>query len=321
MDVREGLLVAAQNALAQCMKVKQGESVLIVANPDTRSIAESLFLKGKELGCDPYIVIYPAGKVNGEEPPPLIGEMMNLADVVLAPTSVSISHTDARRNACANGRTRIATLPGITEDVFERGLGSDYDEIAALCRRLFEPLDKGKIAVVTTPGGTDVEVEIGNGAEICDGNISALGAFSNLPDGETLVAPTSANGIIVADRCGALITEPTRITVKDGYIVDIEENESGRRFRDLIDKTKASDGNNNAEFIAEFAIGTNKKAKVTGVVLEDEKVYGTCHIAFGDNTSFPGGKNPAGWHMDVILFKPTVTIDGKVIQKDGEIVI
>jgi leucyl aminopeptidase (aminopeptidase T) len=247
--------------------------------------------------------------------------MMKQVDVVMAPTTYSISHTDARRNANANGHTRIATLPGITEEVFERGLGSDYDEIAELCQRIFTPLHKGKTAHVTTPNGTDVEIDIDNDAEVCDGNISAEAAFSNLPDGETLVAPRNANGVIVADYCGSLITEPTKITVKDGYVVDIEDNESGRRFKEVLEKTKKSDGNDNAGFIAEFAIGTNKKAKVTGVVLEDEKVYGTCHIAFGDNTSYPGGNNPAGWHMDVILFKPTVTVDGEVIQKDGEIVV
>jgi len=321
MKITDGMLKAAHNALAQCMKVKEAESVLIVSNHEKQTVADALFQAAKNLNTEPYLLFYPAGKVNGEEPPALVGEMMKKADVVIAPTVVSVSHTDARRNACANGHTRIATLPGITDEIFERGLGSDYEEIAKLCRDIYDPLQNGKKARVTTAGGMDVELDIPNGAVICDGDISAPGSFSNLPDGEVLVAPTSANGVIVADRCANLITEPTRITVKDGYIVDIEDNESGRRFREMIEKTKIKDGNNNAEFIAEFAIGTNKKAKVTGVVLEDEKVYGTCHIAFGDNTSYPGGKNPSNWHMDVIIFKPTVHIDGQLIQQDGEIVV
>ncbi len=321
MKPSDAMLQAAHNALAQCMKVKEGESVLIVSNHEKQSVADALFQAAIDLKTDPYLLIYPAGKVNGEEPPALVGEMMKKADVVIAPTVVSISHTDARRNACANGHTRISTLPGITEEIFERGLGSDYDEIAALCRSIYGPLHEGRKARVTAPNGTDVEIDMPDGAVVCDGDISAPGAFSNLPDGEVLVAPTSANGVIVADRCARLITEPTRITVKDGFIVDIEDNESGRRFREMIEKTRAKDGNNNAAFIAEFAIGTNKKAKVTGVVLEDEKVYGTCHIAFGDNTSYPGGKNPSNWHMDVIIFKPTVSIDGRIIQQDGEIVV
>lgn len=321
MEVKKELLNAAHNALAQCMKVKEGESVLIISNPSKQSIADALLQAAKELKTEPYLMMYPEGKVNGEEPPALVGKMMAEADVVICPTHVSVSHTNARRNACANGRTRIATLPGITEEVFERGLGSDYDEIADLCARVAVPMEKGQMAHVTTPSGTDIAIEMKNGADICDGNISSKGAFSNLPDGEVLVAPTNANGVIVVDRCANLILEPTKITVKDGFIVDIEQNESGKKFQEVINKTKAIDGNNNANYIAEFAIGTNKKAKVTGVILEDEKVYGTCHIAFGDNTSYPGGTNASNWHMDVILFKPTITIDGEVIQKNGDLLL
>lgn len=321
MNPKQELLQPAYNALAQCMGVKQGEKVLIVSNHEKLSMADALFQQAKELGADPSILLYPAGKVNGEEPPAMIAEAMKLADVVLAPTVVSISHTDARRTASANGHTRIATLPGITEEVFIRGLGSDYNQIADTCERVRKELEPGKVARVTTPSGTDLEIDIDNEAVASDGNISKPGAFSNLPDGESEVAPRSADGIMVVDRCGDIITEPTKIVFKDGYIIEIEQNESGLRFQNLLEDTAKQDGNNNCYFIAEFAIGTNPTAKVTGVILEDEKVLGTCHIAVGDNTSYPGGNNPSMLHLDVILFKPTISIDGKTIQKDGELLI
>lgn len=321
MNVKKELLKPAHNALAQCMKVKEGEKVLIVTNHEKQSMADALFHEAKELGADPTIMLYPAGKINGEEPPPLVGELMKHADVVLAPTVVSISHTDARRAASANGHTRISTLPGITEEIFIRGLGADYDEIADICKRVFAVLDAGKVAHVTTPSGTDLTIDIDNPGMISDGNISTPGAFSNLPDGESELAPRTANGVMVVDRCANIITEPTRIVFKDGYLKEIEDNESGKRFRALLNQAMEADGNNNAEFIAEFAIGTNPTAKVTGVILEDEKVLGTCHVAFGDNTSYPGGGNSSTLHIDVILFKPTIEIDGKVIQKDGELLV
>lgn len=320
-EIKEELLKPAHNALAQCMKVKEGETVLIVTNHEKQSIADALFHEAKKLGADPSILLYPAGKINGEEPPKMVAEAMKVADVVLAPTVVSISHTDARRTASANGHTRISTLPGITEEIFVRGLSADYNEIAAISKRIYEYLNAGKKAHVTTPSGTDLELDIDNDGMISDGNISAPGAFSNLPDGESELAPKTANGVMVIDRCGNIVTEPTKVVWKDGYAVEIEDNESGKRFKKVLDEAAAADGNNNAYFIAEFAIGTNPTAKVTGVILEDEKVLGTCHIAFGDNTSYPGGENSSTLHLDVILFKPTVTIDGKVIQKDGELLI
>ena len=71
--------------------------------------------------------------------------------------------------------------------------------------------------------------------------------------------------------------------------------------------------------VAELGIGTNEKALLCGNTLEDEKVYGTVHIAFGTNTSF-GGKNKADCHMDGIILKPTLYLDGKKIIADGEFV-
>jgi leucyl aminopeptidase (aminopeptidase T) len=55
-----------------------------------------------------------------------------------------------------------------------------------------------------------------------------------------------------------------------------------------------------------------------GNVLEDEKVLGTCHIAFGDNSTF-GGKVRAGIHVDGILLRPTIKLDGKILMKNGQL--
>ena len=73
----------------------------------------------------------------------------------------------------------------------------------------------------------------------------------------------------------------------------------------------------NARNVAELGVGTNKQATLTGNVLEDEKVFGTVHIAFGDNSSM-GGKVSVESHLDGILLKPTLIIDGDTIIKDGE---
>jgi leucyl aminopeptidase (aminopeptidase T) len=95
-------------------------------------------------------------------------------------------------------------------------------------------------------------------------------------------------------------------------------NESGKRFKEILEFAEQKDENKNAYFIAEFAIGTNPKAKVIGNVLEDEKVLGTAHIAVGDNTSYPGGKNYSILHQDGIMFSPTIELDGMVIMRDGK---
>lgn len=311
---------AATTALTQCLNVKPGEKLLIVTNPEYERLGQALFDAGEKLGAKTALVYYPKGKMNGEEPPDLIAGVMAKSDVVVAPTVMSITHTDARRRACRAG-ARVATMPGITEEFFVRGLSADHTELVSLTDQVYRILDKAKVARVTSPSGCDLILDIRNRAKVSDGNLKEKGSFSNLPTGETELAPRNAKGILVVDRCADYITEPTQLKIENGHIVKYDSNASGRRFKRLIESAMKVDGDDNASFIAEFAIGTNRKAKITGVILEDEKVYGTCHVAFGDNTSYHGGRNPSTLHMDVIVFKPTIELDGHAIMKNGKLTL
>jgi len=75
-----------------------------------------------------------------------------------------------------------------------------------------------------------------------------------------------------------------------------------------------------ARNIAEFGIGTNDSAKLSGVLLEDEKVMGTIHIAVGNNVSMGGSVN-VPIHLDGVVKKPTVWMDGKLLMKDGKLLV
>jgi leucyl aminopeptidase (aminopeptidase T) len=317
MMIQSKLIKAASTVMYQCMDVKSNERLLIVSNIETTEIAQALFTVGLGIVSDCRWIVYPTGKINGEEPPDWVAEALKNVDVVVAPTQKSISHTHARREACDRYKTRIATLPGITKDSFIRGLSADYNEIARISERVYHALASHKLAKITSPSGTCLTVELGNQPVQSIGQITKPGSFSNLPDGESELAPKNANGELVVDRCGATITEPTRITIKDGYITDIEKTESGIRFEQMIKQSEEQDGNSNARFIAEFAIGTNPNARITGNLLEDEKVLGTCHVAFGDNTSYPGGTNNSILHVDTIVISPTIVMDDKTIVENG----
>lgn len=52
--------------------------------------------------------------------------------------------------------------------------------------------------------------------------------------------------------------------------------------------------------------------------MEDEKVYGTIHVAFGSNNTF-GGTISAGVHIDGVVNKPDVFIDDEQIMHQGNI--
>ena len=72
--------------------------------------------------------------------------------------------------------------------------------------------------------------------------------------------------------------------------------------------------------IAELGIGTNERAKLTGEILEDEKILGTCHVAFGASAAI-GGTVQVPVHLDCVVMKPTVELDGEAIVGNGKLLV
>jgi leucyl aminopeptidase (aminopeptidase T) len=66
-------------------------------------------------------------------------------------------------------------------------------------------------------------------------------------------------------------------------------------------------------------LGLNDRAVLSGLVLEDEKVLGTVHIALGDNSTF-GGTVEVPSHLDGVLLNPTLWLDGKKILEQGRLI-
>jgi leucyl aminopeptidase (aminopeptidase T) len=54
---------------------------------------------------------------------------------------------------------------------------------------------------------------------------------------------------------------------------------------------------------AELGVGTNDRATLTGNTLEDEKILGTAHIAFGASAGVGGTVTVPG-HEDVVVLEP-----------------
>lgn len=319
MKISEELLSASLVAVRDCMGVSEGEKVLVVTDEKLRTIGFALREASLRLTPEVLLVEMVARRSNGEEPPPPVATLMTLVDVVLCPTSKSLTHTDSRRAASAAG-VRIATLPGVTEEIMVRCMNADYQQIAARTHKLCEMLEKTSAVRVTAPAGTDVTLPIaGRHAHASSGVFREKGQFGNLPTGEAYLAPLEgkSEGIVVVDGSMAgvgMVTEPIRIRIEDGYAVEITGGKEAASLEALL----APHGKD-AYTVAEFGIGTNDKAILTGIILEDEKVMGTIHIAFGDNKSMGGSVRVAS-HLDGLVKRPTVWFDDQKIMEDGKFV-
>jgi leucyl aminopeptidase (aminopeptidase T) len=307
------LRAPAETALRQCMGLQDGESCLIVTDDERRPIGEALYEVAREITDDASIFQYPPGEQHGEEPPGAVAAAMVEPDVLLAPTSKSLSHTRARSAATEAG-VRAATLPGITEDVFVTGLDADYEAIEAHCAAVLDAVEDAEEIRITAPAGTDITVRPGDRAWREDtGIVHEDGAFSNLPAGEVFVSPESADGRVVVDGTmmpHGLLGEGQTVAfeVEDGQVTHIEDD----ALREQVE-TAAEEVGDAAYNLAELGIGTNVGvAELVGSVLLDEKAGGTVHLAIGDDASI-GGDTEAPIHQDGIVRNPTVYADGEEV--------
>jgi aminopeptidase len=320
MNISPALLSAARIAVRDCMGTKAGERLLVVTDEPLRTIGYALWQAAKDIGAEAMLVEMLPRKTNGEEPPREIAELMKMVDVVLCPTSKSLTHTDSRRAASEKG-TRVATLPGVTEEIMVRCMNADYHQIAARTFRLCDEMEKTSVVRVTAPGGTDITMPIkGRKAHASSGLFREKGLWGNLPTGESYLAPVEgeSQGVVVVDGSMAgvgMIRVPIRITVKNGYATDITGGDEAERLLKLLEPH-----GNDARTVAEFGIGTNDKAILTGLIIEDEKVMGTIHIAFGDNKSMGGSVRVAS-HLDGLIKNPTVWFDDRKIMESGKLLV
>lgn len=310
------LIEISKRILTDCMGLKKGETLLVITDTLKLDIGIALYQAGFELGCESLLMSMGVRTVSGEEPPPAVADAMLAADVIVCPTEESLTHTNAKIAAVEKG-ARVGTMPGITRDMFTQGaITADFKKVEERTLELTKMLTEADEAVIEKDGLVMKLSLAGRKGVPSTGVYKEKGSSGNLPSGEAYIAPLEScvNGETIID--GSMVgigtlTEPLRVSVKNGQLQTLSG--AGAELLDIL-FAKPENG-----VVAELGIGTNENALLCGNTLEDEKVYGTVHIAFGTNISF-GGKNKADCHMDGIILKPTLYLDGKKIISDGEFV-
>lgn len=307
-----------EKILKDCLDIKPSESILVVTDTEIENIGKAILQKAIEMDLEAIMIIMKPTGVHGGEPPIAVSEAMKKCDIIVCPTKYSLTHTQARKIACEHG-ARVVTMPGITEEMFLKGaMTADYRQVASLTNKIADILTKGERARIEKDD-TILEMSLkGREAISSNGQYYEPGSHGNLPTGEAYIAPVegTANGEIIIDGSIAsigLLKEPLKVKIEDGYAVDFI-GQDAERLKDILGKKKE------ARNIAELGIGTNPQACLIGNVLEDEKIYGTVHIAFGDNSTF-GGSIQAGIHIDGIILNPKLYIDNSLIVDEGKFLI
>lgn len=312
---------AAFHTLSDCLGVKPGEQIAVVTDTETTDIGTALFEQALEMEAEAVLLTMKPREASGQEPPPAVAAAMRECDVYVLATKRSLSHTQARRGAKEAG-ARGASMPGVTEDMMLRTMPVDYNVIAERSLSLADKLKVVKSLHITTESGTDITLNVSGVEWAADtGLYLEPGAFGNLPAGETCagVVWEGSSGYVVFDGSFAdigILSEPINIEFGEGVAHSIGGGSEAERLVEILDQAGPE-----AYKLAEIGIGTHHTAKITGKVLEDEKVMGTIHLALGNDLGF-GGSNDIPLHLDGVIDKPTIVTDKDVIiMKDGELLV
>jgi leucyl aminopeptidase (aminopeptidase T) len=325
LDVTEarGLADGAEILIHTCARVRPEERVVIVTDPDRRSIAQALASAAEAAEALPSLVVPPPRTIDNEEPPSAVAAALANADVVFLPVSLALAHTSAVREAIAQG-ARVVSMTAFTRRMMrEGGLFTDFVARRPVCRGLAKRLTEGARLRVTAPGGTDLTMSL----EGCTGNSHACildgPGFTAVPNIEANVAPAqgSAEGVFVVDGSipyygVGVITDPVTFGIEAGFVRSIEGGDQAA----LLDQLLAEQDDPWVYNVAQFAFGLNPDCTdFTGEMLNDEGVDGTVHLGVGTSANL-GGDVTAKTHFDAIIRAPTVWIDDEVVVEDGAVV-
>lgn len=264
----------AQTVISTVCKVKKGEKVLIVSNPESAVMAQELYTAAIEAGGEPTLIYQPAKKAMDNAEPAVLYALKSKPDVFL-----SISHVKLGKDpeAAANpyktddGQTydhifdyllngvktmRAVWTPGLTVDMFNRTVNINYEELCERCKILSKKYEGVTSVHVTAPGGTDIVVPVeGRKAFDDNGDFSKPGTGGNIPAGEVFISPvvgdpkvsgSGCNGKIVFDGSmtfgdgDAILETPIECTVVNGFVSKIEGKEEAKRLLKVVENAETT---------------------------------------------------------------------------------
>jgi len=328
-DITKLLKNSSQTVVCTCLDIRRADNVLIVCDPTTGEIGQSLHEAAIERTDRVLLIVMPKGRHHGDEPPTPVANLMRQQSVIIAPTRYSLTHTKAIRQALKDG-ARVATMPGMNVEMFTKGgISADFTEIKRKISDLSPLFRRKRIVNVKSDNGTDVTFEVNWREWKMDDNgiCNRPKMLTNLPAGKVFVLPreNSMNGTIVIDGSweSNLVDEPVTFTIEDGLVIDVKGGAIAASIRQEFGEAARRQNTKyreNVWTVAEFGFGMNPMARLLGNVLEDEKRLGTCYFAVGDNTSL-GGSAAVGIHIPGVLKNASVWLDDTPIIENGKMLV
>lgn len=211
-------------------------------------------------------------------------------------------------------RLRVGSMPGAQKFMENTGLAADYREIADKCNSLISILENAIGAEVLFSTGHQCYFDLTENKFYGDDGMlhpetgGTEKSTSNLPAGEVYTVPNEKPGSLTKGELPfSEGKEKGVFVISENKIIEVQGDSP--ETSELRSKMEKDPGWCN---IAEFAIGVNNKATVTGNILQDEKAG--FHWAFGLSEHLGGITG-----QDKFKFPENVIHRDFVYAKDNEI--
>ena len=328
MERKNKLIQSAQLITDVCLEVAPGEDVLCIADDkESMEVMTLVAEESRKKGANASVVMIGLREQRYHEPPRSIVRAMVEADTVLNMVFGSLIHTNARKDACKAG-VKFATVGGVTKKYLSRlNLTAEaLLEVRALTEKIAQLLTSASSARLTTKAGTDLvmSLEARNGVALVP--FGKRGTFCVVPHyAEAACAPIedSVEGVAVVDgtmvggtNFEGPVEEPFRVYFEKGRIVNISDGKDANRLKNILVKSGQE-----ARTFAELGVNSNHKIpkQLTGT-RADNAIAGNVHIGLGRNDHI-GGNSKGETHLDVLVTRATLLLDGSPILENGRLKI
>lgn len=335
--------------ISKIYKLKKGDNVLIWCDTGFSShraspmMGKTFYEYFKKFGCNVSLIVGKANKYPHFAPDKINSAVFSLSKndlfVSLGSGQAIYLHKNKKRIITRElmdelGFKMVATngLMSLTEEnisKFFNAFSHNEKEVKKLNEKIIKAMKKTNNVYITCPFGSSLSFELQKNRKPISNYGNWKEYSTNFPVGEAYVAPKewTANGIVFVKSSKVLgetilNKKPVEYIISNGILVStsLKKLNSGL---DQLEKFNKNLGKKSFSYVrnfAEFAIGTNKKASLIGVMICDEKAYGTCHFGVGANIHF-GGKIECSGHSDHVIEKPTIWFDGKIIMDKGKLLL
>ncbi len=325
----ERMIKSARRAMVNVLELDPDDRVLVVQDPRCEKCSRAFFEAARAEGCETTAYVLPEEGRPLKTMPEGMAAVLEGHDVVINVMSGASDEVPFRiewLNLIEERGLRIGHSPSIHEDMMDGGpMDVDYGLMVERAERLIAALADARSVRITTAAGSDITLEIEGRRFVTDVRITDTEKGCNLPCGEVYCAPVEngADGVVVVDGpIGGEGPPPSPVTleVASGRVIAVSC--ADRRWQERITQLLDTDGG--ARTIAELGIGLNPKARLVGIMLEDEKAYRTAHVAFGNNIGMPGGVSRSTTHIDYLVHRPTIVARyenavERTIVEDGDL--